>query len=232
MKKGLFLKTVSYLFMILITFITYLFIYLFPALKTINDFQVKTKDYQLRINDIRKADSTFEYSDEEEKKVLAMINGEFKGFSPFIDNSGVKELYLKRIRKQLKNISENTGFKNIFIDRVAINDRGFNRSFNPESIVGYGDPVCSQSFNISFTGSTEDFIGFLKKLRSENKLFLVRIVKGKVKDRMVDFIIDVDSLYRNRKSELWKKSDETFLDLNSPVLSKKVYRSGITRFGE
>ncbi len=232
MKKGLFLKTVSYLFILFITFMIYLFIYLFPTLKTINDFQVKTRDYQLRINDIKKADSTFEYSDEEEEKVLAMINEEFKGFSPLVDNSGVKELYLKKIRKQLKNISEDTGFKNIFIDRAVINDRSFKRSFNPGSIVGYGEPVCSQSFNISFTASIENFIGFLKKLRSENKLFIVRVVKGKVKDRMVDFIIDVDSLCRDRKSKLWKKSDETFLDLNSPVLSKKVYRSGITRFCE
>jgi hypothetical protein len=199
-------------------------------LKTINNFQVKTRDYQLRINDIGKADSSFEYSDEKEKRIFAAVDWEFKGFIPFIDNSGSKEEYLKRISNQLRMISEKTGFKNVLIDGTVINDRGFKKSLNPESIVRYGDPVGSQSFTISFTSSIENFSGFLKKLRSENKLFLVRIVKGKLKNRMVDFIIDVDVLYRKRKSELWNRSDETFLDLNSPVLAKRVYKSGIMRF--
>lgn len=231
MKKNIFVRSILYLFFLILLFILYLFLYIFPVLKTINSYRVQARDFQIRLKDLQKSGGEFVYPDKKEKRVLKKINNEFERSIPFFKIIDLRKKYLSVVEEELKLISEKIGIKGI---EIVIGEKTRDKfekadSFMPENFINESYTIKSELLKLTFSTSKLNFIQFIRELNLIGRSLFIMKLEGKTDGENITAKIDAVVFFRVKVDHIKKNHSDGFLDFNSPLLSTRVYENSPER---
>jgi hypothetical protein len=157
-RKNLIIKIAGILSLIFLIII-YVLLYLFPALKSINQYKRQLKDMNLKISDFAKMESDFSFSDERERSYFARTDRELSGKIPEVKTREDFIALITKISNYIQNLAERDGILNLGMKP----DEGQNRAPG-KGFPGRFKNVKSHTITLSFTGKIKNAVNFINHI--------------------------------------------------------------------
>lgn len=156
--KNLLVKIAGILSLIFLI-IVYVLLYLFPALKSINQYKRQLRDMNLKISDFAKMESDFSFSDERERSYFARTDRELSGKIPEVRNREDFIALLTKISNYIQNLAEKDGILNLVMKPDESQKGAPGKGFS-----GQLKNVKSHTITLSFTVKIKNAVNFINHI--------------------------------------------------------------------
>ncbi|MEN8155126.1 MAG: hypothetical protein ABFR75_14000 [Acidobacteriota bacterium] len=216
------MKKLSYFLYFIIIISLFLILYVFPSMKTINKFKRETKDYKLKIEDIKKKRSLFTELDKREFFHISRIKKEIRKKVPVIRDSNSLIQLKKETSTPMKKLAGKMKIGEIRI--TPVNDKKVKR--NTILTLPGAEDLRTLNCSLFFLSSLKKGLTFINKLSWLEKNILIYQIKITPGNNGLLFSIITKCFYFDNTRK-WKVKNregrEGLIDLNSPILEKKIY---------
>ncbi len=215
MKKGIFIKSVSFLLFFLFLISLYLGFYLFPSLKKINMLKRGIKQYTIKIENAKIEKTIFIKNDNREDLLFKECESEFLKRLEEWKNDKIT------FRDALRNRGEKAG-----VSRLRISSESGENifSFSPGS-----ELIKQKNIDMTFIAGLRYGGEFIRVLPLSGQYLLITNISAVRTGGYYNFTVNTKHLYigevetdKTKPSSL-RKGD--LLDMNSPLLKRPVYLS-------
>lgn len=157
-RKNLLIKIIGILSLFFLI-ILYVLLYLFPALKSINQYKRQLKDMDLKISDFARMESDFSFSNERERSYFARIDQELSGKVPEIKTREDFIALSTKISNYIQKLARKDGILNL----VMKPDEG-KKGTQAKGISARFKNVKFHTMTLSFTGKVKNAVNFINHI--------------------------------------------------------------------
>jgi len=213
MKKGTYLKTISFLLFFFFLILIYLWIYVFPSIRKVNMLKREIKQYTLKIENAKIEKTIFIKGDKKEDLLFAECDSEFA--------KRLKEWQNDKIafNRTIRNAGEKAG-----VSRLKISTE---TDENLLSVTPEGKVVKQNKINLDFIAGLRYGAEFIRVLPLSGQYLLISDVNAVRSGVYYKFIVNTRQLFAGEvKTDREQQHDNkkvNFIDMNSPLLKRPVY---------
>jgi hypothetical protein len=157
-RKNLLIKIAGILSLFFLIII-YVLLYLFPALKSINQYKRQLKDMNLKISDFATMESDFSFSDERERSYFARTDRELSGKIAEVKTREDFIALITTISNYIKNLAEKDG-----ILKLVMKPDESQKGAPAKGFSGRLKNVKSHTITLSFTGKIKNAVNFINHI--------------------------------------------------------------------
>jgi hypothetical protein len=114
-RKYFFSKIFAAVFLIMVV-VVYLFFYFIPSLEAINRYKRQVKDMNLKIEDFKKASTTFSFPDKRERGFFLRLERELTAKIPEVENREDSNRLFTDISAYIRELAKRDGINNLVIE--------------------------------------------------------------------------------------------------------------------
>ena len=212
MKAKQVIRVILFLGAILTAVSLYLFLYFYPAVKTMNRIKRETSDVRTKIGNMRKTLSFIRLPDEKEKERVALQDRRLQSELKRMDTAPTPDSWRDKTEAVLKELALRTGIGTLEITRLTPSDRLAGISIRSFAVPG----LSARNLLICFSARLQPASAFLASIPTAFANLIVEHLEIRESNPKPDFRVIVKEAFLG-PPEFPASGNETEIDIDSTL---------------